>query len=146
MRALRRRSATLPAILITPLIDVIMCLLIVFMVIQPGMRRGLDLQVPNEEHAKPGEAAPDVIVLHVLPNSRYTINDIPVDSAQLGKHLRTVFAPRARKVLFIQGDGGVAYERVVNAVDVARGAGIEVVGLVPRQKNVLMTANGGPAK
>jgi biopolymer transport protein ExbD len=143
MHTLRRRNATLPAVLITPLIDVIMCLLIVFMVIQPGMRRGMDLQVPNEKRAEPGEAPADVIVLHVLPDSRYAINDVPVDSAQLGRQLRAIFALRPRKVLFIKGDGGVTYERVVDAVDVARGAGIDVVGLSPRQSHAVTAANGG---
>ena len=95
--------------LLTPMIDVMMCLLIVFMVIQPGMRRGLDLQVTPAK-AAPAAAAPvDRIVLHVAAGPSYTLNGEAVPRGALEQRLRQLFASRARRVLFVQGDGPVHF-------------------------------------
>jgi len=117
---------------ITPMIDVMMCLLIVFMLIQPGLRRGLDLQLPTDESSALNAGRVDRIVLVVLPGPSYLLNDEPVAGAALVARLRSVYAERARKVLFVKGDTASSYADVIHAVDLARESGIEVVGLVPR--------------
>ena len=118
---------------ITPMIDVMMCLLIVFMLIQPGLRHGLDLQMPADPSTSSGSApGQDRIVLRVMPGPAYFLNDQAVVSQSLVPQLRGVFADRARKVLFVEGDSSSTYADVIHAVDLAREAGIEVVGLVPR--------------
>lgn len=116
---------------LTPMIDVMMCLLIVFMMLQPGLRRGLDLQLPGESLAGVQEKGPDQIVLYVLPGEHYAINQDSVKPADLVPQLRAIYAQRARKVLFVKGDSASTYAEVIHAVDLAREAGIEVVGLVP---------------
>lgn len=117
---------------ITPMIDVMMCLLIVFMLIQPGLRHGLDLQLPADQTSSPGNPPPqDNLVLAVLPGPAYVLNADTVPPPALVATLRGVYGQRARKVLFVKGDTSSTYADVIHAVDLAREAGIEVVGLVP---------------
>jgi biopolymer transport protein ExbD len=121
-----------PEISITSMIDVMMSLLIIFLVIQPAMRKGLDLQVPTTDAAAGAQAPPDRLVLEVQPGPRFVLNAIPIPAERLGAGLREVFSSRARRVLFVKGGAGVRYADVLAAVDSARGAGVSVVGLVPR--------------
>ena len=118
---------------ITPMVDVLLCLLILQMVIQPGLQKGLDMQLPLSERtttvATPGI---DQIVLRVTPGPAYDLNGEAVPAASVERRLREVFRDRPRKVLFVDAAEDVAYEEVIRAVDAARGAGLAVVGLVPR--------------
>ena len=115
----------------TPMIDVLLVLLIIFMVIQPTLQKGLEVQVPPVEERTTAEESPDQIILEVLGGGAYAINKIPV-SGSLDARIKQIFADRPRKVLFIKGGENLVYGDVVRAIDTARGAGIEVVGLVPR--------------
>jgi biopolymer transport protein ExbD len=115
----------------TPMIDVLLVLLIIFMVIQPTLQKGLEVQVPPVEDRTTAQETPDQITLEVRPGPTYLVNQVPVTGA-LEPYIRGLYANRPRKVLFIKGGTGLAYGDVVRAVDAARGAGIEVVGLVPR--------------
>jgi biopolymer transport protein ExbD len=115
----------------TPMIDILLVLLIIFMVVQQELQKGLSLQVPPIETEQTGEAV-DQIVLEVLPNQGFRLNQQPVSAAALEATLTRVFAPRPRKVIFIRGEENAVYGDVVFAVDTARNAGIEITGLVPR--------------
>lgn len=119
---------------ITPMVDVLLCLLILQMVIQPGLQKGLDLQLPLSERADvvASAAARDQIVLRVSAGPAYALNEQAVPVADLERTLRDVFRDRPRKVLFVDGAEDLPYEEVIRAVDAARGAGLAVVGLVPR--------------
>ena len=120
------------AINMTPMIDVLLVLLIIFMVAQREMRRGLPVQLPpppTPEHA--GSTEPTPIVLEVLPGETYFVNRHPVPRAQLRARLAGVYQGRPRKVLFVKGDAEVSYAEVAGAVDASRAAGVEVVVLVP---------------
>ena len=134
--AIAMRGAAMADINITPMVDVLLCLLILVMVIQPGLLKGLDIQVPPPEAA--GEmkatAARDQLVLQVRPGPAYALNEVEVPEAQLDQRIRDVFRDRPRKVLFVKGTEDVSYAEVIRAVDVARGAGVRVVGLVPRER------------
>ncbi|HLL46500.1 MAG TPA: biopolymer transporter ExbD, partial [Longimicrobiaceae bacterium] len=103
---------------------------IIFMVVQQGMQRGLAVQVPPVSSSLPGGA--DQFVLEVRPGPEYLLNRQPIDPAGLEQTLREVFAPRARRVVFVKGAEGLSYGQVVLALDAARSAGVEVVGVVPR--------------
>jgi biopolymer transport protein TolR len=116
----------------TPMIDVLLVLLIIFMVIQPTLQKGIEVQVPPVEERTTDEAPLDQITLEIRTGPAYLINGTAVAAAELRGQLRGIFADRPRKVLFVKGSEDVRYGDVVNAVDAARGAGIEVVGLVPR--------------
>ncbi|HUP88167.1 MAG TPA: biopolymer transporter ExbD [Longimicrobiales bacterium] len=116
---------------VTPMIDVLLVLLIIFMVIQPTLQKGLEVQVPPVEKSNSADDSPDQIVLEVRRGPTYLVNEIPV-SGSLEAYIRQLYANRPRKVLFIRGGTDLVYGDVVRAVDAARGAGVEVVGLVPR--------------
>lgn len=140
------RGAAVAEINITPMVDVLLCLLILVMVIQPGLLKGLDVQVPPPEDTEASNpAAPrDQIILHVHAGGGYLINAEPVPRDRLGPRLLEVFKDRPRKVLFVKGAEDVPYAEVIDAIDLARGAGIRVVGLVPRPP-VPDAVAGGPA-
>ena len=116
----------------TPMIDILLVLLIIFMVVQQGMQKGLSVQVPPIDSEAQLAQSVDQIVLEIQPGGLYAINRQPVAMAQLQVKLAEIFAPRQRKVIFVKGAENISYGEVVFAVDAARAAGIEVVGLVPR--------------
>ena len=119
---------------ITPMIDVLLVLLIIFLVIQPALQKGIEVQVPpvEEQELQQDDAPPDQIILEIRPGPAYFINQTPVAAQQLEAQIQSIFAQRPRKVLFVKGAENLVYGDVVRAIDAARGGGIEVVGLVPR--------------
>ncbi|HEU0014272.1 MAG TPA: biopolymer transporter ExbD [Longimicrobium sp.] len=119
----------------TPMIDVLLVLLIIFMVVQQGLQRGLSVQVPPpKEDEEVAQKPPDdqQIVLEVDPGQVYRINRQPVAAAELEGKLREIFAARPRKVIFVKGAENITYGDVIRAVDASRAADITIVGLVPR--------------
>ncbi len=120
----------------TPMIDVLLVLIIIFMVVQVGLQKGVSVQVPPTETKTQTQQnqQSNQIVLEVLPGPKYMINKHPISAGQLQERLHEVFAPRVRKVLFIKGAEQIAYGQVVHAIDAARAAGLEIIGLVPRQE------------
>lgn len=120
---------------ITPMIDVLLVLLIIFLVIQPALQKGIEVQVPpvEEQQLEQDDQPPDQIILEVRAGPTFFINQIPVPANQLEARVQSIFADRPRKVLFVKGAETLTYGDVVRAIDAARGGGIEVVGLVPRE-------------
>ncbi|MDR0786412.1 MAG: biopolymer transporter ExbD [Gemmatimonadota bacterium] len=119
---------------ITPMIDILLVLLIIFMVVQQEMQKGLSVQVPPlESEVDPSAAPPDQIVLEVLAGGRFLLNSDPLTKTQLQPRITQVFAPRPRKVIFLQGAEDATYGDIAYAVDVVRASGVEVVGLIPRR-------------
>lgn len=118
---------------VTPMIDVLLVLLIIFMIVVPLSRKAIDVQLPDPTPAPQTNTPPDQIVLEVLPNSQLLINKQPVTKAQLPQRLTEVFAPRPDKIIFIKGDSAVKFQDVVWAMDVARGAGVKVIGVPPKE-------------
>jgi biopolymer transport protein ExbD len=126
-----RRGGMAAAINVTPMIDVLLVLLIIFMVVQQGLQKGLSLQVPP---LPSGDLSPDPgsIVLEVLPHGAYAIDRHPVGAEGLQPAIARTFAGRPRKVLFVRAGDDLTYGEVAAAVDASRAAGVQVVGLVPR--------------
>ena len=119
---------------VTPMIDVLLVLLIIFMVVQQGLQKGVSVQVPppKDKDEVAQQNPEDQIVLEVNPGPVYLINTRPVGYEQLETTLRDIYANRPRKVIFVKGAENMRYGDVVRAVDAARAGGVEVVGLVPR--------------
>ena len=120
---------------VTPMIDVLLVLLIIFMVVQTGLQRGVAMQVPppkDKDEVAQKSNPEDQIVLTVDPGPVYAINRQPVTADALESTLRSVFAARPRKVIFVKGAENMTYGDIVHAVDASRAAGIDIVGLVPR--------------
>jgi biopolymer transport protein TolR len=119
----------------TPMIDILLVLLIIFMVVQQSLQKGVAVQVPpvkKEEAPQNPSENPDQIVLEVKRGQQYFLNRQPVPAANLKSFLTSTYAPRPRKVIFIKADEDVTYGDVVYAVDIAKQSNIEIVGLVPR--------------
>ena len=119
---------------VTPMIDVLLVLLIIFMMVIPMSRKAIDLQLPDPTPDNtPQGPPPSQIVLEVLPGNVFKINSQQVPKAELGKRLKEIYDPRPDKIIFIKGDPTVKYSDVIFAMDVARGAGVKVIGATPKE-------------
>ena len=120
---------------VTPMIDVLLVLLIIFMMVIPMSRKAIDTQLPDPtpRPAPPGPP-PDQIVLEVLPNSQFALNKNPIQKDALFNRLKEAYNGRPDKIIFIKGDTAVQYKDVIFAMDQARGAGVLVIGVPPKDK------------
>jgi len=118
---------------VTPMIDVLLVLLIIFMLVIPMSRKAIDLQLPDPTPDNtPQGPPPSQIVLEVLPNDVYKVNSEVIPKNRLPARLKEIYDPRPEKIIFVKGDEHVKYETVIWAMDVARGAGVKVIGATPK--------------
>ena len=108
-------SALTNEINVTPMIDVLLVLLIIFMMVIPMSRKAIDLQLPDPTPPPPNTGPPQ-----------------PVSKADLGKKLKEIYDPRPDKIIFVKGDPTVKYQDVIAAMDAARGAGVKVIATTPK--------------
>ena len=119
---------------VTPMIDVLLVLLIIFMMVIPMSRKAIDLQLPDPTPDNtPSGPPPSQIVLEVLPGNVFKINSQPVSKADLGRRLKEIYDPRPDKIIFVKGDPAVKYSDVISAMDVARGAGVKIIATTPKE-------------
>lgn len=117
---------------VTPMIDVLLVLLIIFMITQPMSRRAFDVQVPREQQQQQRRnERSDQIVLELRADGSYAVNNQPVTLAGLDAVIHQVFDARPAKLLFIKAAANRKYAEVVEAMDIARGAGVQVIGFTP---------------
>ena len=124
---------------VTPMIDVLLVLIIIFMVILPMSRKAIDVQLPDPTPSvAPANSTSNQIVLEVKPDPAgskdpiFAVNTEVVPRDKLLARLTEIYKGRPEKIIFIKGDPAVSFQDVISAMDMARGAGVLVIGATPK--------------
>jgi len=119
---------------ITPYIDILLVLLIIFMVITPIRQMDLDVKVPqtseNQANATPD---PSVIVVSVGEAAQIAVNQEQTTISELGAKLQDIYSKRANKNMFVSASAKLPYGDVVKVIDIAKGAGVQEIGLLTEE-------------
>lgn len=121
---------------VVPMIDILLVLLIIFMMQVPLQRKAMDVNLPPEQQVEQQQEQQisHQIVLELTADGGYAINSEPVALENLERRLREIYDVRPTKLMFIKTAGTRHYEEVINAMDLARGAGVQVIGFTPSEQ------------
>jgi biopolymer transport protein TolR len=129
----RNRDSLLSDINVTPFVDVMLVLLIIFMVAAPMMVQGVDVSLPETRTVEQLETDQEPLVLVIDKNGAVHINDMEVGVEQLGEKLQKIFENRSSPEVFLRADQNVAYGRVVMVMSEIKSAGVQRLGVVAEQ-------------
>lgn len=136
-------NSLLSDINVTPFVDVMLVLLIVFMVAAPMMVQGVDVSLPKTQHATSLERAEEPLVIVIDPNGGITINETAVSVENLGEKLTYIFENRSSRNVFLRADTSVPYGKVVLVMSEIKSAGVEQLGVVTEPVKSLEEATRG---
>ncbi len=119
---------------VTPMIDVLLVLLIIFMLVVPMARKAIDINLPDPTPQQVPATKSDQIVLEVCKNNVWSINKQAVDPTPqaLAAKIKEIYDPRPEKIIFVKGCPEAKYQDVITAMDIARGSGVKVIGVPPK--------------
>jgi biopolymer transport protein TolR len=120
-------SSEVSEINMTPMIDVLLVLLVIFIIVQMQMQRAFDIQLPIDSAGHPSA---NNIVMEISADGSVTVNTKPVQPAALLPFLKQIYDPRPDKIIFVKASPEAEYGKVIEYIDVARDAGVKVVGAV----------------
>src|SRR5215510_14020240 len=134
----RKRGRILPRadINVTPFIDILLVLLVIFMTISPTVSRGVDANIPQPPPAGATHEAEDTIVLSMDRSGIIRINQSEVEESQLIGRLQDIFKTRSDRTLFVQADNDLLFNNVAQLIDAAKGAGVVRLGLMTEKISV----------
>jgi biopolymer transport protein ExbD len=115
---------------ITPLVDVVLVLLIIFMVITPLLQMGYDVKVPPKAQVENPQVNPDQLIVSLAPGNKLYLNKQELTAPQLSTQLSSILKNRRDKTVFFSGDDGAAYGDVARVMDLCRAAGATNLGIV----------------
>lgn len=118
---------------VVPLCDVLLVLLIIFMVITPMVQMGIDAKLPEVQAEGKGGQDPNVIVLTVKKNDQVEIQRNPLELRMLLEELRRLYAARQDKTIFIRADAKLPFSKVMEVMDICKGAGVETLAIIPEK-------------
>jgi biopolymer transport protein ExbD len=116
---------------VVPLCDVLLVLLIIFMVITPIVQKGIDVKLPETSTDTGGGMPTGLIVLTMKKDLSVLINQQAVDLKMLQDELRRIYSARQDKTIFIRADAKLPYSRIMEMIDIAKGAGVDTLGIIP---------------
>jgi biopolymer transport protein TolR len=120
---------------VTPLVDVMLVLLIIFMIIVPTISSGFTAQPPQGVNLKNHPEEDTDQILGIDANGQYYLNRQPIRNETLGERLKQIFDARTTdKILYVKAHGGLQYEKVLDAIDVAAKNGVRVTGMISDQR------------
>ena len=123
-------DSNLSEINMTPMIDVLLVLLVIFIIVQMNMQRTFDVQLPVDNKDQSSIPNNDVIIMEIEPNNVVKVNTRQLQPAQVEAFLKEIYTNRPDKVIFVKASPDVSYGDVINYIDIARAAGVAVVGAV----------------
>jgi biopolymer transport protein ExbD len=116
---------------VVPLCDVLLVLLIIFMVITPLVQKGIDVKLPETSESSSGGQPTGLIVLTLQAEESVEVNGIKYELRGLLEELRRLYSTRQDKTIFIRALAKLPFAKVMEVIDIARGAGIETLALIP---------------
>jgi biopolymer transport protein TolR len=128
-----KKKGAMSDINITPYIDILLVLLIIFMVITPVRQMDLDVKVPQTSQDENTAPDPNVIVVSIGESAKIAINQEETSIANLGEKLQEIYSKRSNKNMFVSASAKLPYGDVVKVIDIAKGAGVGDIGLLTEE-------------